>query len=210
MNESYMRLREKPVILAFWHGHQVLMLGVLSELFDPHPKRKTFVLISEHSDGRIIAGAIKPMGLDSVAGSSTKGAKKATLKLLKKLQEGHNIAITPDGPKGPLHRAKLGAVKLSQMSGCPILPMALSASKHWRISSWDRMMFPKPFSRLVYSIGEPIYIPENANEEELKLKSVELTQILNMHAENARRYCELTSRSNQHHSTELRELQRGA
>ncbi len=179
---AYMADRDKPVIICFWHGHQMLMPGVLHELFDGHSKRKTYALISEHNDGRIIAGLIKYFDLDSIAGSSSRSAKRATMQMIKTLRGGDNIAITPDGPRGPIHKVKTGIIKVAQISGYPIVPMAVHASSHWQLKSWDKMIVPKPFAKLSFSIGEPIHIPREISKEEVEIKSTALEEILNKHS----------------------------
>lgn len=178
-SEKYNRSREKPVIIVFWHGQQLLMLGVLKELFHNHLKRKIFVLISEHNDGRLIAGAINYFGLDSIAGSSSKNAKKATIKLIRALEGGDNIAITPDGPKGPIHELKHGVIKIAQLSGYPIVPMAVGCSAYWELRSWDKMKIPKPFCKLSYFLAEPLYIEKELDEAGVRSKAQELTNHLN-------------------------------
>lgn len=124
-------------------------------------------LISEHSDGRIIARATEYMGLHSVAGSSTRGGAKAALELIRKVKEGFDIAITPDGPKGPRYEMKKGVLRLSKDTGARLFPATLSFERYWQFRSWDQMILPKPFSKAVCLIGEPIIVPANITEEEL-------------------------------------------
>ena len=181
ISEETRQARQKPIIITFWHGHQLMMLFGLKHLFNPFPRRKTFALISEHSDGRIIASVIRYFNLHSIAGSSTRSAKKATIRLLKTLTQGDNIAITPDGPIGPIYEAKIGVIKMAQLSGLPIVPMALHADRSWKMRSWDQMMVPKPFSKVYYSIGEPLYIPRDLPEEELSTKTSEVKNLLDHH-----------------------------
>jgi lysophospholipid acyltransferase (LPLAT)-like uncharacterized protein len=125
-------------------------------------------LISRHRDGRIIAKAVSWFGIGSVEGSSTRGGSEATLRLLEKLREKCVVAITPDGPRGPIYKPKDGAVKIAQLSGASIYPAAFSAEKYWKFKSWDQMILPKPFSRAVFVQGEPINVPADASEGELQ------------------------------------------
>ena len=176
-SENYLSVRKKPVILLFWHSQQLLIPATNKFLFGSHIMRRTYTIISEHSDGRIIAKIIRGFGLYSVAGSSSKGARKAALRLIKLLQNGNNIAITPDGPRGPVNKVKEGVVRIAQISGYPIVPIAAYPSKCWRMKSWDRMIVPKPFSTIKIVFGEPITINEDQLPIDDKLNM--LAEILN-------------------------------
>ena len=152
-----------PVVLAFWHGHQLLMPSIYKD-FLTAASRPIYVLISQHTDGRMIARAMDHMGVRSVAGSSTRGGRAAVGELVECLREGNHIAITPDGPKGPRYRSKTGAVRIAQRAGALILPVALGAERRWRFGSWDEMFLPKPFSRGVRVVGKPLRIPDELDE----------------------------------------------
>ena len=129
--------------------------------------RGVATLISAHRDGRLIARAISHMGLDSVAGSSTRGGVEALTKLIRLLRTGKDLAITPDGPRGPIYKVKLGILKTAQKGAAPIFPCAYAASSYWRLKSWDQMIIPKPFSRGIAVIGEPIEVPAKSNDQDL-------------------------------------------
>jgi lysophospholipid acyltransferase (LPLAT)-like uncharacterized protein len=148
--------KDSPVIYAFWHGEQ-LMFPRAFELFAKRFKRREiYTLISAHQDGRIIANAIDLFGLHSVKGSSSRRGGQALLELVRKLKEGHDVAFTPDGPRGPAQVAKSGAIEASRLSGVPILPIGCAAKRAWFAKSWDRMVIPTPFSEIACVIGEPI------------------------------------------------------
>ena len=149
-----------PFIAAFWHGRQ-LILGPLCTT--ALPDENIQVLISSHADGRVIARAVSWFGLGSVPGSSTRGGMEATRKLIRFLKHGAVVAITPDGPKGPLYKSKDGVVMLASLAHAPIYPMSISADRVWRFKSWDKMILPKPFSKAVCVVGKPIYIDSNVD-----------------------------------------------
>ena len=155
-----------PQVLVFWHNRQLVMPFVYFR--GGGEGRKISVLISQHRDGRLIARVMSLLGVNSVAGSSTKGGTAALRGLIKTMREGNHVAITPDGPKGPLYEAKPGAVLLASLTGGPLSPMAYGVEKAWVFRSWDRMILPKPFSRIVVAIGAPIPVPTRVNEEELE------------------------------------------
>ena len=165
LNEETLTKINGPIIFAFWHSRQLMMPYLCLRVF-PKDERKIVTLISRHSDGRIIARAIEKLGLASVAGSSSKGGARALKQLQSKLNEGYHVAITPDGPRGPAEKAKLGVLQLASKSGATVLPVAYSAKNPWKFSSWDQMILPKPFSKGVYAIGEPLHFPKEINEDE--------------------------------------------
>lgn len=168
--------KASPMILSFWHGHQMVI--PLTYLAGHKKKRRPiFALISEHGDGRIAAVAMRRLGISSVAGSSTRGGKEAADTLIKVLHDGGHIAITVDGPKGPLYKVKAGAVRISQRTGAGILPAAAYAEDAWRFKSWDRMFLPKPFSKVRITVGAPIFVPSELKEGEFEtyLEKVENT-----------------------------------
>ncbi len=125
------------------------------------------VMISEHFDGELIAKTIAYFGLDSIRGSSKKGGAKVLIQAMKRMRAGEDIAITPDGPRGPRHSVAPGIVKLAQKMDAYIVPFHYDADRFWQLGSWDRFEIPKPFSTLTYRIGRPFKI-ENMSEEAAK------------------------------------------
>jgi lysophospholipid acyltransferase (LPLAT)-like uncharacterized protein len=135
-------------IFAIWHGH--LLPGLWH-----HRREGVTVLISEHRDGEIVARAAESLGYGLIRGSTTRGGGRALISLVRELRAGHEIAITPDGPRGPARKFAPGALVAAQRSGAFILPVAVSASRSWRLRSWDRFMIPKPFARVTIAYGPP-------------------------------------------------------
>ena len=86
--------------------------------------------------------------------------------LVEALEKGDDTAITPDGPRGPMYKSKLGAIKLAQLSGAPLVPLAYGARSCWRFKSWDRMILPKPFASVFMIMGDPILVPAELSAEE--------------------------------------------
>jgi lysophospholipid acyltransferase (LPLAT)-like uncharacterized protein len=135
-------------IFAIWHGH--LLPGLWH-----HRDEGVTVLISEHRDGEIVARAAKSLGYGLIRGSTTRGGGRALISLVRALRSGQEIAITPDGPRGPARKFAPGALVAAQRSDAFILPVAVSASRSWRLKSWDRFMIPKPFARVTIAYGVP-------------------------------------------------------
>ncbi len=166
-NPAFWRTGTTPRIVAFWHDQQLVMPWVYRR---PGLELglSIWVLRSQHSDGQLIAEILSYCGAKTVGGSSSRGGTRALVALNAKLSEGDAVAITPDGPRGPRHEVKPGALKLAQLSGVPIYPLALAARKRWTVRSWDRMTIPKPFSAITLAIGEPFTVPRKCEPAEFE------------------------------------------
>ena len=146
--ESYraLRARSQPFIFAFWHGQMLPLLW-------RHRGENVAVLVSSHRDGEIIARIAERLGFRTIRGSSSRGAARALLGLVRELEAGAEVAVTPDGPRGPAHTFATGALVAAHRANAPIVGVAATASRAWRLRSWDRFIIPQPFSRIhvVYS-----------------------------------------------------------
>jgi lysophospholipid acyltransferase (LPLAT)-like uncharacterized protein len=147
--------RSGPVILALWHGQILPILWAIQY-------RHMAVMVSEHSDGEIIARVCAALGLRLVRGSTSRGAARALLGAAKEVDAGLDLAITPDGPRGPARSVAPGALVIAQRTGAPVMPMAAAAGRFWRLNSWDGFMIPKPFTRVTITYGAPIRIDSDA------------------------------------------------
>lgn len=169
----------KPCIYAMWHANQFLVHGL-------EDKANTSILVSNSIDGEVVARAVEKWGFKVVRGSAgKKGAVESTMQMLTRLKNGECVGIMVDGPHGPLHKVKNGAVKLAQMSGAPIVPA------HWyspqktfiNLPSWDKMTTPLGDCKILNLYGKPIYVNENATDEELSAAKENIrTQLLNLEA----------------------------
>ncbi len=157
-------LPQEPFIVAFWHGELLMQPFLYKKVRKEH---KIAVMISEHFDGEIIARVIKSFNFDTVRGSPKKGGAKALIRALRLVKEGYDIAITPDGPRGPRFSVAPGIVMLSQKANIYIVPFRYKASSYWELNSWDRFIVPKPFSKLTFYIGKPFKL-NGMSEEEAK------------------------------------------
>ena len=160
------------IVQCFWHA-QLLALAYLYRNTNAH------ALVSRHRDGEYIVRVTSRLGFGAVRGSSTRGGTRVLGEALDKLSEGTDIAVTPDGPRGPRHEFKRGALFLAKQSGAPIVLGACVPQKAWRLKSWDRFYIPKPFSRAVLVVGEHIYIPKTLTGDEMENKRLELQNKLN-------------------------------
>lgn len=140
-----------PVLFAFTHG-------VLLPLAYTHRGRAIHVLISESRDGEIIARITGKLGFGSVRGSSTRGGQQAVLQMAARGREGFDLAITPDGPRGPRGSVHPGVVAVAARSGLPIIPVGVAADRAWRAHSWDRFLVPLPLARVWVVYGPAVRI----------------------------------------------------
>lgn len=148
-----------PCIIAFWHGE---MLPVLATFGPLH----SVVLVSPSNDGKVLQRLLRDWGHTIVEGSSSRGGKQA-LEQLVSLAPQNIILITPDGPRGPAHVAKPGAVIAAQRSGVPIVHVRVRATPIITFSrSWDRFQVPLPFARITMHLSEPIYVPAELSDDE--------------------------------------------
>ena len=140
----------RHAILAFWHAQQLMMLF-------GYRGTGTHMLISQHGDGEIIARIIARFGHQSVRGSSTRGGAGALRALIKLGRAGHDVAVTPDGPKGPRQVVKLGVIQLAKASGLPIVPMIFACSKKNSLRAgtaiWSRIHSAKACFSTVHRSG---------------------------------------------------------
>src|SRR5579864_3960015 len=153
-----LRADGRGFILAFWHGRLMMIPMAWQRLAPMH------MLISAHRDGRIIADAVTYFGVRSIPGSSRRGGSAALRSMLKRLEAGDCVGITPDGPRGPAMEASSGIVNLARLSGAPIVPIVFATSRRRVLHSWDRFHLALPFGRGVFLWGEPIEIARDLDE----------------------------------------------
>jgi lysophospholipid acyltransferase (LPLAT)-like uncharacterized protein len=174
------RRQNKGVIYVFWHDQLLLMVKSVSS----HGAK---ILISSSKDGEIIARTMSYFGHEAVRGSSTRGGKTALKEMLKLAKGSADLAITPDGPKGPRHQVKPGVVQLARLSGRTILPIAFACSRGRRFNSWDRFLLPFPFGRGAFVIGEPLKYDHREDPEHFRRR---LTEAMAETCQQAREYIE--------------------
>jgi lysophospholipid acyltransferase (LPLAT)-like uncharacterized protein len=169
--ETPQRLRAEgqPILFTLWHGEMLPLLWF-------HRNQGVAVLVSEHSDGEIIARILERMGYALIRGSTSRGAGRALIGLTKTLRDGHDVAITPDGPRGPRHKFAQGAVVAANRADVPIVPTVAHVDRFWQLSSWDGFVIPKPFARITVAYGPATRVhaetPREAAEEAPRLEKL--------------------------------------
>lgn len=172
--EHYERFRRegRPVMFVFWHGQ-------LLPLVHYHRHEGIVVLVSEHEDGEYITRVIERNGFGAVRGSSTRGGTKGLKGLVRAARRGRDLAVTPDGPRGPRGEFKPGALLAAQMAELPVIPISVRASSGWRFRSWDGFLVPKPLARITIEYHEPRWVPRDADREDLTEMAAEIAGALN-------------------------------
>lgn len=153
-----------PFILALWHN-RLLVLPFAWEKYMRRIRPRAFVLTSLSGDGEWLARLAARFGFDAVRGSARRRGPEAVRELAGRLRAGHDVAVTPDGSRGPVYALKGGVVLLAQLSGAPVVPVSVEFSRAWRLRSWDRFFIPKPFARVTLRVGEPFTVPPTTTTE---------------------------------------------
>ncbi len=124
-------------------------------------------MVSHHRDGEIISRVLKLLGFTITRGSTTSGGIKACLMMTRAIKK-YDLAITPDGPKGPRYHFSGGAITIAKLSGRPLLPVGIGAGFAKYFSSWDRFMLPLPTSRVNIVFGKVHFIKQKTEENSIK------------------------------------------
>lgn len=156
-----------PVIFAMWHNR--LSLSALSwDSFAQSlwPSTGMCALISASKDGALMTAFVEKFGVHVVRGSSSRRGPQALLEAAGWLEKKYSITITPDGPRGPRYKAKIGAIQLAMVTGAPIIPVSYHIHHKYCFNSWDGFQVPLPFSRCDMRFGDPIRVPRDATDEQ--------------------------------------------
>jgi lysophospholipid acyltransferase (LPLAT)-like uncharacterized protein len=146
-----------PYIIALWHGR----LSMLHQL--RFGKYALVALISGHRDGQLISKCAWHYNIRSVIGSTNHGGVAAVRRLIQLAGDGHNLFITPDGPRGPRMHVNKGIIELARLSRLPILPAAIATSGGKELDTWDHFLVPSPFSRIAIRWGVPLLVARDGD-----------------------------------------------
>jgi lysophospholipid acyltransferase (LPLAT)-like uncharacterized protein len=156
-----------PIIFCLWHNRLALCMKAYDKFgMKLWPAPGLAALISASRDGALLARVLKYFGVTAVRGSSSRRGRQALLELTTQLQEGCNVAITPDGPKGPRYKAQAGVIALAQITGAAILPVSMRIHGKWQTRSWDGFQIPWPFARCEIFVNTPLSVPREAEDAE--------------------------------------------
>jgi lysophospholipid acyltransferase (LPLAT)-like uncharacterized protein len=150
--------QKRPFVLVFWHGSMTYPWWRMRG-------RNAAALVSHSKDGQILANLLRSWGYHVLRGSSSRGSKEAMQAMRGAVREGHVLCVTPDGPRGPYHEMKMGAVRVAQTMHVPLVSVSVGYRRYRRLKSWDRFEIPFPFTRARVVYSEPVIIdPELTGE----------------------------------------------
>ncbi len=165
-----------PAIGAFWHGRLFMMPLV-------YKGRKLSFLVSPHRDGQVVGKALTRFGFHPILGSTRRKGFSGFKQMVK--AQGSDIAIVPDGPRGPRYQVQIGVIELARLTGRAIIPLTFSASRRKIFKTWDHFLLPYPFSKGVFIWGEPVEVDQNGDRAHLEEKRILLENRLNELTEKA-------------------------
>jgi lysophospholipid acyltransferase (LPLAT)-like uncharacterized protein len=167
------------MIFCFWHNRLALSPIMYCRYVRKYePERRLAGLVSASRDGGLLSHVLKDFGLETVRGSSSRRGGQALVELTSRAETGYDLAITPDGPRGPRYEVQEGVIATAQLTGLPIVPVAYHLN--WKISakSWDTFQIPLPFARCSITAGKPLVIPREISDEQRETLRKQLEQSL--------------------------------
>ena len=141
---NYMK-KDEPVAIVLWHNRLFLAAEIVRRY---RQGRVPYALVSASQDGAWLTAFFSLAGLQAVRGSSSRLGREAATALVDVLRAGHDVGITPDGPRGPCYELKPGSVIVARRTRAPVLIVGGEFKSAWRLGSWDGFYLPRPFSRV--------------------------------------------------------------
>jgi len=170
----------QSVIFCIWHNRLALCLEVYRVFFRNIQRPcKLAAMVSASKDGGLLARVLELYGVQPVRGSTSRRGRQALLELVGWAERGYDIALTPDGPRGPCYTVQEGVIALAQITGRPVLPVSYHLTWKIRLKSWDRFQIPVPFTKCLMHLTPPIYVPREATDAEREELRKEVEQRLN-------------------------------
>ncbi|MEP6788249.1 MAG: lysophospholipid acyltransferase family protein [Acidobacteriota bacterium] len=186
----------KQPILCFWHDRILLSTYFFRN-------RGILVMSSQSFDAEYTARSIQRFGYGVIKGSSTRGGSRALIEMIRAMRDGFPAGFSIDGPRGPRYEAKPGPVTLAKKTGNPILPFVIEPQSFWTVKSWDKMQIPKPFTKAIVIISEPVYVDDSADDAEVGSKLGELQRSLDDLTEQGRKWSGRTDQVDAPSSTDV-------
>jgi lysophospholipid acyltransferase (LPLAT)-like uncharacterized protein len=168
-----------PAIYCIWHNRLALCMPAYFSYVKKHNCTPGMAaMVSASKDGGFLTGILECFNVQPVRGSSSRRGPQALLELTTWAKRGYDLAITPDGPRGPLYVVQDGVMSLAQLTGFPIVPVSYHANWKLRLKSWDRFQIPLPFSRCEMIYEKPIFVPREATDAEREQLRLQLETAL--------------------------------
>lgn len=179
--EGWEKVKDLPSgkIYCGWHGRSMIPANFFKG-------RGVWAIISHSRDGEMQTRIFTKFGFRIIRGSTGRGGERALVESIRVLRKGEEMAITPDGPRGPAHIVQGGVMMMARKSGCALIPVGSSSRRAYYAPTWDRYLVPWFFSRVSFVFGEPVYVPADADEatvESLRLKLQEQIGVMQERAE---------------------------
>lgn len=179
---EYYQKQKRSLVYAFWHNRQFLLFGW-------NTTNELVALTSLSRDGRLQEKILRKLNFYPVSGSSSRGAVGGLISMIRAMREGRDACITVDGPRGPIYKAKPGAIYLANKTKSVIIPITTRAQHCYVLkNAWCKYEVPMPFSKAIVIIGQPIEIDEKLDDAKIEIKRQELENILNRITEQADNY----------------------
>lgn len=143
--------KRQPFVVVFWHGTMFLAWWWMR-------RNNPAALVSQSKDGEILSNILQRWDYHLIRGSSSRGSKEAMDSMVQVVKDGYNLCVTPDGPHGPKHVMKMGAIRVAQKTGSPIILLGIGIRRKKILKSWDNFWVPLPFTKCLIECSDPIYI----------------------------------------------------
>ncbi|MBU6409643.1 MAG: lysophospholipid acyltransferase family protein [Verrucomicrobia bacterium] len=155
------------IIFAIWHNRLALS-GILYRRYvaSRKPRRRLAAMVSASRDGGLLTRILEHFGIDTVRGSSSRRGPQALIEMTTRAEQDYDLAITPDGPRGPCYVVQDGVIATAQLTGLPIVPVSYDLNWKIRLKSWDRFQVPLPFARCKITAGNVVRVRREAGEAE--------------------------------------------
>lgn len=162
---------------CYWHQHHVLCTNMIRGWI--HNGFKACFLVSASVDGDVPARIARAWGAEVIRGSANQTGALVLRDMREVMKRGVSIVTTADGPMGPKHEFKAGAVLMARISSAPMIPLACAADRAWFLDRWDDFMIPKPFARVVLAVGEPVTVPADAPLDRMEDYRMRMQEAIN-------------------------------
>jgi lysophospholipid acyltransferase (LPLAT)-like uncharacterized protein len=166
---------EPRLIWVFWHNQLFVIPHLLNRYL---PQRPGSALTSASKDGEILAAFLQRFHILPIRGSSSRRGAASLLEMKRLVARGYDVAITPDGPRGPRYRLSAGPIALAQKTGALVMPIRVQYSRFWQLKSWDAFRIPKPFARVDITLLPLHPVPPTRDESAFEAERARLENIL--------------------------------
>jgi lysophospholipid acyltransferase (LPLAT)-like uncharacterized protein len=155
------------MIFAIWHNRLALSAILYQRYVRKFaPDRRMAAMVSASRDGGFLAQILEAFGIVPIRGSSSRRGGQALIEMTSCAERGHDLAITPDGPRGPRYEVQDGVIATAHITGLPIVPVSYHLNWKIRLKSWDGFQIPLPFARCDVSFGKALAVPREISDEQ--------------------------------------------